>query len=104
VEFEVTGAGVLTRKGQRASGSWPAQTRSSDANARTQGRIDTSLTWCGGRLGRRPEGRSMALPSGSRLGAYEIQAPLGAGGPAFADRSLRSQLRRVHRSHERTAR
>jgi len=32
--------------------------------------------------GARPEGRSMSLASGSRLGAYEIQAPIGAGGMA----------------------
>jgi hypothetical protein len=36
----------------------------------------------------------MALTSGTRLGLYEILGKLGEGGPAFADRSLRSQLRR----------
>ena len=45
----------------------------------------------------------MSLASGTRLGVYDIVSLIGEGGPAFADRSLRSQLRRVHRSHERTA-
>ncbi len=40
----------------------------------------------------------MGLTAGARLSPYEIVAPLGAGGPAYADRGLRPQLRRVHRS------
>ncbi len=44
----------------------------------------------------------MALGPGSRLGSYEVIAKLGQGGPAFAERGLRPQLRRVRRSQERT--
>ena len=34
----------------------------------------------------------MALALGTRLGPYEVIALLGAGGPASAERDLRSQL------------
>jgi len=34
----------------------------------------------------------MSLTSGTRLGVYEILSPLGAGGPASAERDLRPQL------------
>jgi hypothetical protein len=34
----------------------------------------------------------MMITPGMRLGSYEIVAPLGAGGPASAERDLRSQL------------
>ena len=43
---------------------------------------------------RRPEGRSMSLPTGSRLGAYEIQAPIGAGGMGEVYRARDSKLNR----------
>jgi hypothetical protein len=40
----------------------------------------------------------MSLASGTKLGPYEIVAPLGAGGPAYAKRGLRPRLRRARRS------
>jgi hypothetical protein len=40
----------------------------------------------------------MSLTAGSHLGPYEILALIGEGGPTFADRGLRPQLRWVHRS------
>jgi hypothetical protein len=36
----------------------------------------------------------MALAPGARLGPYEILAPLGAGGPAFARVEVTRELRR----------
>jgi hypothetical protein len=36
----------------------------------------------------------MMLDAGSRLGAYEIVTPLGAGGPAFARAVMLRELRR----------
>ena len=46
------------------------------------------------RTGREPgyDPPALMLASGTRLGPYEIVAPLGAGGQAFAERDLRSQL------------
>jgi hypothetical protein len=36
----------------------------------------------------------MVLPAGSRLGPYEIEAAIGAGGPAFARVEVTRELRR----------
>jgi hypothetical protein len=36
----------------------------------------------------------LALTSGTRLGVYDITAPIGAGGPAFARSDFEGELRR----------
>jgi hypothetical protein len=45
--------------------------------------------------------RTMALSAGTKVGSYEVLAPLGAGGPAFAHGRIMNELRRVRRSQPR---